>query len=253
MSSSAGTEHDLTKPLDPNELPASDPGEQIVAGPAIRPKDAATLIITRRDKGELRVLMGQRHAAMAFQPNKFVFPGGRLDACDQRITVGGDLRPGVLAKVGHGITPARARALALAAIRETFEETGVLVGEAAARTPRSKSHAWSRFFAHGVVPRLDRLTFIARAITPPARPRRFDARFFMVDASAIARELEAGINDELLTPTWLTLAEARALDLMSITRRVLEEAEARSADGPDDDRPVPFFRFTKGSPGLTWL
>jgi hypothetical protein len=104
-----------------------------------------------------------------------------------------------------------------------------------------------------VVPRLDALEFIARAITPPGRPRRFDARFFMVDADAIAHELDAAENEELLTPAWLTLAEARALDLPSITRRVLDEVEARISDGHDASRPIPFFRYTRGSPGLVWL
>lgn len=230
-----------------------DRDEQIVPGPTIRPKDAATLVIVRRGKNGPRVLMGQRHAGMVFQPNKFVFPGGRLDPGDQRIAVGGELKPHVLEKVCIGASQNRARGLALAAIRETFEEAGLLVGEKSQSVPRCRAPAWQKFFAHGVVPRLDRLEFIARAITPPARPRRFDARFFMTDAECIAHELDAAENEELLTPTWLTFAEARALDLPSITRRVLDEVEARVGDGPDTRRPIPFFRFTRGSPGLSWL
>ena len=230
-----------------------DPDEQIVAGPTIRARDAATLVIARRDGAELRVLMGRRHARLAFQPNKYVFPGGRLDPGDLRISAGGALRPAVLAKLAIDISPKRARGLALAAVRETFEETGVLVGETSPRPPRTKSGPWSQFFAHGVVPNLSALDYVARAITPPGRPRRFDARFFMVDGTAVARELGAGMHDELLTPAWLTLSEARALDLPSITRRVLEEVEMRQSDGPDTGRPVPFFRYTRGDPGLTWL
>jgi 8-oxo-dGTP pyrophosphatase MutT (NUDIX family) len=228
-----------------------DADEKIVPGPALRPKDAATLIIVRRDQDAIRVLMGQRHAKMAFQPNKFVFPGGRIDPCDMRITAGGALRPDVAAKVEKGISKARARGLALAAVRETFEETGVLVGEKSESVPRTRAHAWQRYFAHGVVPRLDRFTLVARAITPPGRTRRFDARFFMVDASAIAGEVDASHQEELLKPSWLTLAEARALDLMSITRRVLEEAEARVTGG--GDRPAPFFRFTRGQAHVSYL
>lgn len=228
-----------------------DADEQLVAGPALKPKDAATLIILRRDKDALRVLMGQRPAQMAFQPNKFVFPGGRLDPCDLRITAGGALHPEVAAQVEQGITPARARGLALAAIRETFEETGVLIGEKASAVPRTRAPAWRRYFAHGIVPRLERFALVARAITPPGRPRRFDARFFMVDASAIFQEVDATHENELLKPAWLTLAEARALDLMSITRRVLEEAEARAVDG--GARPVPFFRFTRGKANMSYL
>jgi 8-oxo-dGTP pyrophosphatase MutT (NUDIX family) len=230
-----------------------DKDEKIVAGPVLRPKDAATLIIVRREKDGPRVLMGQRHSGMAFQPNKFVFPGGRIDPGDQRIAVGGDLRPEVLAKASIGSTPSRARGLALAAVRETFEETGVLLGERVASVPRTRAPAWVKFFAHGIVPRLDTFDLVARAVTPPGRTRRFDARFFMVDGSAIAHTLDAAHTEELLTPAWLTLAEARALDLMSITRRVLDEVEARIGEGPDVVRPIPYFRFTRGKSGLTYL
>jgi 8-oxo-dGTP pyrophosphatase MutT (NUDIX family) len=230
-----------------------DADEKVILGPVLRPKDAATLIIVRREKTEPRVLMGKRSGKLAFQPNKFVFPGGRLDPGDQRISVGGDLKPHVMEKVCVGASPRRARGLALAAIRETFEETGVLVGERAKNIPRTRAPAWVKFFAHGIVPRLDTLELIARAVTPPGRTRRFDARFFMVDGSAIAHELDTASNEELLTPTWLTLAEARALDLPSITRRILEEVEARISDGPDVRRPIPFFRYTRGNSGLVYL
>jgi hypothetical protein len=75
----------------------------------------------------------------------------------------------------------------------------------------------------------------------------------MVDGSAIAHTLDAAHTEELLTPAWLTLAEARALDLMNITRRVLDEVEARLVEGNDATRPIPYFRFTRGKSGLTYL
>lgn len=229
-----------------------DPDEKIVRK-RLRPKDAATLILVRHDAREPRILMGRRHANMAFQPNKYVFPGGRIDPGDQRIAVGGELRPEVAAKAAHGITPARARGLALAAIRETFEEAGVLVGVRAKQIPRTRAPAWAQFFAHGVVPQLEKLDLIGRAITPPNRTRRFDARFFMADGEAIAHSLDSGENDELLTPCWVTFAEARALDLPSITRRMIDEAESRLHDGPDISRPIPFFRFLRGRAALEYL
>lgn len=230
--------------------PFDSDDQKVVAG-ALRPRDAATLILVRKDKDAPRVLMGKRHGGMAFMANKFVFPGGRVDPGDHRIAAGGDLRPEVSAKVSHGITISRARGLALAAIRETFEEAGVLVGERSANIPRTRAVAWKKFFAHGVVPRLDRLDFIARAVTPPNRTRRFDARFFMADAEAIAHQLDAAANEELLTPCWVTLAEARALDLPSITRTVLDEVEARIAG--DSARPVPFFQFLRGKASISLL
>jgi 8-oxo-dGTP pyrophosphatase MutT (NUDIX family) len=223
--------------------------EQIVGG-VLRPKDAATLVIVKRDAGVPRVLMGQRHGNMAFMANKYVFPGGRIDPADMRIAVPSELRPHVAARAGHGSTPARARGLALAAIRETFEETGILIGERAGSVPRTRAPAWKKFFEHKVMPRLDTLEIIARAVTPPNRTRRFDARFFMVDAGAIVHELEELDNEELLTPAWLTLDEARALDLPSITRTVLDEVEARVSEGADPSRPIPFYRFSRGKAGL---
>ena len=70
-----------------------------------------------------------------------------------------------------------ARALALAAIRETFEETGLAIGVPDHGAPgKPPPGAWSRFAATGVTPALDAIDFLAGAITPPGRPRRFDAR-----------------------------------------------------------------------------
>jgi 8-oxo-dGTP pyrophosphatase MutT (NUDIX family) len=217
----------------------------------LRPKDAATLVLVRRDADARRVLMGRRHGNMAFMANKYVFPGGRVDSCDVRLRAAGTLRHRAMEKLTRDISAARARALALAAIRETFEETGILVGQHSEQHPRTKS-AWSRFFAHGVVPTLDPLDYVARAITPPNRPRRFDARFFMADARAIVRQLDSAESDELLTPCWLTFAEARALEIPTITRAVLAEVEAR-VNAPDVPRPVPFFRFVRGKSRIDYL
>ncbi|MBV9329918.1 MAG: NUDIX hydrolase, partial [Alphaproteobacteria bacterium] len=184
---------------------------------------------------------------------KYVFPGGRLDPGDQRIRLASDLKPWVLDKLSVGITPSRARGLGLAAIRETFEETGILLGEHGVKVPRTRGEAWRKFFAHGIVPRLDVLDLVGRAITPPNRTRRFDARFFMAEADAIAHTLGTVENEELLEPCWLTFEEARGLDLMSVTRRMLDEVEARVIDGYDPHRPIPFFRFARGRPGLEYL
>jgi 8-oxo-dGTP pyrophosphatase MutT (NUDIX family) len=227
--------------------PFDSEGEKIV-DQVLRPKDAATLVLVRRDTDKPRVLMGQRHGNMAFMANKYVFPCGRIDPGDMRIPVASELRPEVAARASHGVSAARARGLALAAIRETFEETGILLGEKATKVPRTRAPAWLKFFAHKIMPRLDGLEMIARAITPPNRTRRFDARFFMADAGLIAHQLEGAETEELLTPAWLTIDEARALDLPSITRTVLDEVEAR-VNG-DTTRLAPFYRFTRGKPAL---
>ena len=96
-----------------------DADEKLLPGPALRPKDAATLIIVGRGDAGPTVLMGRRHAGMAFQPNRFVFPGGRVDPGDERVAAASELRADVAARLAAGTTPKRARGLALAAIRET--------------------------------------------------------------------------------------------------------------------------------------
>jgi 8-oxo-dGTP pyrophosphatase MutT (NUDIX family) len=188
-----------------------------------------------------------RGPAHVFLPGRFVFPGGRVDAGDMRLALATDFRPEVRVKVAAGVGRLRARALGLAAIRETFEETGLLVGERSAAMPRTRSPAWRRFLTHGVIPNLEVLDFIARAITPPGRPRRFDARFFMADAGHIAHCLDAeSATGELLKLVWLTFAEALAADVLPITRCVLAEAEARLTGPPDPLRPVPFLIPRRG-------
>ncbi|HEY0301216.1 MAG TPA: hypothetical protein VGC36_07790 [Rhizomicrobium sp.] len=228
-----------------------DPDNEKIVEQVLRPKDAATLVLVKRDGGTARVLMGRRHGNMAFMANKYVFPGGRIDPGDMRIAAAAELRPEVAARAAFGSSLGRARGLALAAIRETFEETGILLGVRAERVPRTRAPGWKKYFAHKIMPRLDTLELIARAITPPNRTRRFDARFFMADAGLIAHELSGAQNEELLTPAWLTIAEARALDLPSITRTVLDEVEAR-VNG-DTRRPAPFYRFTRGKPAMVHI
>jgi len=216
-------------------------------GPALRPKDAAALVLVRRRGDEARVLMGERSARHTFLPGRFVFPGGRMDVADQRLLVGTDLRPEVRVKVAAGTTTSRARGLALAAVRETFEEAGILLGKKDDADLRTRSPTWQRFFSYGVSPRLEALDFVARAITPPGRLRRYDARFFMADASEIAVELDpSSASGELLKPVWLTLAEARATDVLPITRCVLDEVEARLKGKRDPSGPVPFFIPRRG-------
>lgn len=212
-----------------------------------RPKDAATLVVVDRTKGERLVLMGQRHGSTTFMPNKVVFPGGRVDACDYRIKPSKGLRAEVAAKLVHeGETTAPER-FALAALRETFEETGFLIGEEWAGSVPTRSPAWRAFYEAGVAPRLDRLDFIARAITPPYRHKRFDARFFMVDASAIVKQVASPSPEELLDIHWVPLEKARTLDLPTITRRVLDEVERRLAR-PHGPHPIPFFKVIHGKP-----
>ena len=214
---------------------------------SLPPRDAATLILVRRDGRDHRVLLGQRHPDHKFMPGKFVFPGGRLDREDGRVPVASDMEPETLRRLMlrvHGKpNPHRARALALAAIRETFEEVGLMVGEPC-RLPVTVPGGWRAFFATGHAPALAGLRFFARAITPPRRIRRFDTRFFVADARCVVnldRPLPTSV-DELRIPGWFTFEEAGRLELASITRDILDRLAIACVGGgsPDLAAPVSF-------------
>src|SRR5690349_18510645 len=121
----------------------------------LRPKDAATLILVRRDAAEPRILMGQRSRGHVFMPDKWVFPGGRVDVADVRAPAAAELRPEEERRLSDGHVRRRARAFALTAVRETFEETGLIVGKP--DTIRGKvPSAWKEFASHGAAPDLSR-------------------------------------------------------------------------------------------------
>lgn len=202
------------------------------AGPK-RPRDAATLILLDRKGGDTRVLMGRRHMRHAFMPGKFVFPGGRTDAGDSRIPVAAGLHPQVESKITNSrISTTRARAIALSAVRETYEEAGLLIGKPGAfETTRPD---WQGFADHNVMPTLDSLRFVARAITPPGRVRRFDTRFLATFRDEVAVELpEGGPTDELEEIMWVPLKEAIEADIPAITRSILGDLTARLSDDPE--------------------
>jgi len=134
--------------------------------------------------------------------------------------------------------------IARAAVRELWEETGLLLGLPDPAAPTfAVPPSWQGFYARGLVPNLGALRFVFRAVTPPGRPRRFDARFFLVDAHELAGDSLDASGEELAHLQWLTLAAARALPLPFITEVVLSEVEALVAD-PDPARRVPFFHQT---------
>lgn len=214
--------------------------------PSIRPRDAATLILLDRTGGEIRVLMGRRHMGHVFMPGKFVFPGGRTDPTDSRVKVATGLHPQVERKLAG--TSARARGIALSALRETYEEAGLLIG--ARGDFQTRRADWRAFAEHGVCPSLERLRFIARAITPPGHIRRFDTRFLAAFREDIAVELaEGGPSGELEQVAWLPLGEAMRADIPNITRSVLGDLEAQLRQDRDlaPGGKVPFYRMYRNS------
>jgi 8-oxo-dGTP pyrophosphatase MutT (NUDIX family) len=146
------------------------------------------------------------------------------------------------------ITASRATSLAVAAIREACEETGLCLGRKS-DGPVALDGAWKPFADAGLLPDPSGLFLIARAITPPGRVRRFDTRFFTADASAITHRVEGVVHGEaeLVELVWVELGSKPLADSHPMTRNVLGELEKRLATGPlRHDAPVPFFHFYGG-------
>ena len=223
--------------------------------PYRRPKDAATLILVDRSGSVPKVLVGKRHDNVVFMPGKFVFPGGRVDATDNRIPVAAEIPKALEKKLISGspkIAPARARALAVAAIREACEETGLCLGRKPTRMNGVASKLtgeWKPFADAGLLPDPSGLFLIARAITPPGRVRRFDTRLFTADASAIAHRIEGVVHAdaELVELAWVELGSLSLADLHQMTKMVLRELDKRLSLGPlSHVAEVPFFHFYSG-------
>ncbi|MEL7131897.1 MAG: NUDIX hydrolase, partial [Pseudomonadota bacterium] len=204
-------------------------------------RNAATVVVLRDRRATPRILMGQRGANAAFMPNKFVFPGGAVDAGDHLVPLGTALVAPNDTRLAEDGDAGLAPALAAAAIRELFEETGQILG-----TPGSWPDAptdWAQFAATGHQPHAAPLQFVFRALTPPGRPRRFDARFFLIDAEDLASDLDdfSRASDELSHLQWVALEQIRSFDMPFITEVVLAEIAARVAD-PSPPSSVPYFK-----------
>ncbi|MBL4627015.1 MAG: NUDIX hydrolase [Roseicyclus sp.] len=203
-------------------------------------RDAATGIVLRDAATRPRVLMGQRGKDAAFMPSKFVFPGGAVDAVDATIPFARPPAPECLSRLS--LDGANGGALMAASVRELWEETGLLLGAPDARaTGMQAPKGWRGYLATGHLPDGAALEYMFRAITPPGRTRRFDARFFLVDAEALASDPDdfSGAEDELSHLQWIPLDKVRSFDMPFITEVVLAEiaarVEGRAAPG------VPFF------------
>lgn len=194
----------------------------------LRPKDAATLMLIDRGSSGLRVLLGKRGQGHAFMPNLYVFPGGRRDRSDHGLPFVRDLHPAVIEKLrGGNPEPAaqrRARALALAAVRELREETGLMIGRL-----ENSGDGQERLCAD-----LGCLRYVARAITPPGNVRRFDTRFFLAFTD------EAGIDpadvrdsSELHDLIWLDIEAITSLNMPQITRTILEDVKTQMNADPN--------------------
>ncbi len=202
------------------------------------------MILVRDASTAPKVLMGQRGAKAAFMPNRFVFPGGALDPGDHEVPCAGPLPDPCRGRLDEDSPPGLAHGLFAAAIRELWEETGLILG-APGVWPGDAPPDWQGFAEAGMLPAPAPLSFVFRAITPPGRPRRFDARFFLADAGAVAGDPDdfSRASDELSHLQWIALEQVRDYHLPFITEVVLAEIAASLPDlGPPEA--VPFFNNT---------
>ena len=218
-------------------LPVRVPGTR-----AVRPREAATLIIYRRQGDALDVLMGERHRKHRFMPHRYVFPGGGVDPSDSRIRLAKPLCDDVRTQLERRLSSGRARAMAVAAVRETFEETGLIMGAPDPKPGARPPTGWEQFFDTGLAPALDRLEYVARAVTPAYRPVRFNARFFMVDSRHVQGDLSG--SGELVGLRWFAIRDAQQLEMPMITHKVLEHIEELFQAPPRraPNRPIPYFK-----------
>ncbi|HEX4830264.1 MAG TPA: NUDIX hydrolase [Trebonia sp.] len=236
--------------------------QAIAAGeltPAV-PRDAATVIVVRDAPGGVEVLMLRRPDSMRFAAGAYVFPGGSVDPADAQTPLGWDGTDEAVLGQALGAPADLTRALVGAAVRETWEEAGLLVAarpvrERAARPDGQAGQpaglSWDEDRAalaagqetlaevlrrRGIEVQVQALTFCARWITPAAEPRRFDARFFA--AALPDGQSESGPNAEADHVAWIrpdaALDAARRGDMTLLPPTATTLAEFASAGGVAD-------------------
>jgi 8-oxo-dGTP pyrophosphatase MutT (NUDIX family) len=180
----------------------------------VRPRDAASLILLRDGTAGLEVLIGRRGKGARFMPGRYVFPGGRITA--------DDARPWHGEASGGDAADRPFLALKRAALRETFEETGLVIGRPAPRCGvggSTLSAIEQAYRALGAAPATDLLRLVGRAITPTNSPIRFHARFFVADGSYAMGQLAP--CEELDDLHWHAVADEPPGAMQNVTRFML--------------------------------
>jgi 8-oxo-dGTP pyrophosphatase MutT (NUDIX family) len=198
----------------------NDVSEAVRAKPAIvRPRDAASLILLRGEGHDLELLAGRRPGHVKFMPGVWVFPGGAIDPEDRRqwcVEAGGEHLPPRLVRCAR------------AALRETWEEVGVLVGRREDHSLSAAAHGMTpiemAYAEHGITASLDVLTYVGRAITPTPVFRRFNTRFFLADASAVFGDPVS--TDELEDVGWHPIGRRPLAPFRDVTQFMLTQAIA---------------------------
>ncbi|WP_395020660.1 hypothetical protein [Dongia sp.] len=203
----------------------------------VKPVDAAGLVLIRAGaRGEPEILLGRRHRNAGFLPDIYVVPGGRVDAEDHDSSGFAEaLHPAVAASLLSGGSRRPALAFPRAALRETLEETGLLVGETGMAEDAAGIPVWQAYRAAGIAPDFASIDFICRAITPVTSHRRYNTRFFLADGAQAVGSVNS--NGELEDLAWRPVSALSALNIVDVTEYVLKEAlrrwQARSPTGAE--------------------
>jgi 8-oxo-dGTP pyrophosphatase MutT (NUDIX family) len=200
------------------KIPKSEPGRR-----APRPKLAATIVLVRDTAGQPEILMGKRSAKHDFMPSIFVFPGGRVDPSDSYAPSHDHINTRTREILETAMPPARARACAMAAVRETFEETALVLGEPYDVRPRAiNDPSWKAFHASGHIPVLSGIEVMGRAITPPHRHKRFDTWFFLARLDAGTASRRIGVSNELIELDWFNFDQIKDLEMHRMTEIMID-------------------------------
>jgi 8-oxo-dGTP pyrophosphatase MutT (NUDIX family) len=211
----------LTDAAHPREAPTEDnPGGAAeikrAATRSVTPRHAASLILWRQGPHGPEVLMGLRHAGHRFMPNVLVFPGGRVDRADYRAKALSELPAFTRACLERQAPPSLARAVGIAAARELHEETGLVLG---------------RMDGHRLLPELSAIEYLCRAVTPPNRFMRFNARFLIAPAETAHGVLRG--SGELEELRYFSFEDAFRHKIATITAKVLSEFRTWLAMAPE--------------------
>lgn len=212
----------------------------------VKARDASTLIVWRHGVEGAEVLMGRRSRSAAFVPGFFVFPGGRVDPGDYAVSAATPLELAAAQRMDVCGDASLAKALAIAAVRETFEETGLMlaqsgdIGEAA-------NADWVHWRERGLAPQLDRLTYFGRAITSPISPTRFHARFFITRAEALQGEL--GGAGELCELGFYLVSDVLAhMPIVDVTEFMLNRVTSYATEPLNFNLRTPVFSYKDEEP-----
>jgi 8-oxo-dGTP pyrophosphatase MutT (NUDIX family) len=193
----------------------------------VKPVDAAGLVLIRSGaKGEPEILLGRRHNRAGFLPDIYVVPGGKVDPEDHAPSGFAEtLNPSVAAALGSGGSRRPPLAFPRAALRETFEETGLVVGKPGTAIADVPQEVWQKYRIAGLAPDFGVMDFICRAITPVTSHRRYNTRFFFMNGDLAQGEIVG--NGELEDLGWRAEGDLGGLEIVDVTQYVLEEALRR--------------------------